>query len=528
MTRVCPSPRSLRLALAIACLGGAAFAGKVTIRSNRRIKVNLGGKKVLGVFPSEAPVVVSGLPSGTHKIYVKDVATGAYDMIFVSMPNQDGDTLQVDFPDADGSIDALPGVDPEPAPVYTPPPAAPMYTPPARSYTPPPMPVSRRPVESPPRLSNTGPWKKDMHRLFDLHEVSLETLEAMQSQLDKMKEAVAEQEARGLVTSARVNQAVERMTPADVDDPAGAAAAGGAQVYAFIDGEYSETNASADNGSFDAAHGYIGVTGPIHGNWSGRLEFELRGGFHSNATRTTGEARMARGYITHKGAHSTFKVGKMFTPFGFWSPNQQEIFNDTVQAPLQFETLYPGTSTGLYWTAGRHGNHFGMGVFNGEGPTPDSLDTNDDKSFILSWERKDFMDGRIGLAYNRQRDGNQNDRREESWLFSLEQKWRNVRMLSEYLAQDGSRTGGIGSNDSWYADFRYDFDKRNYGSVRWDWMRNANNAGMGSQRRTLVNYGHVFSPVMRFKADFYKDDFSNLNTRSQRGMDLQLAAAIGL
>ena len=489
-----------QIALGISLLAAAAAqAGEVTVRSDRKVKVNLGGRRVLGTFEPEQGVVISGLRDGRHKIYVKDVATGEFDMILVDLPAENGAERRVDF--GEKTIE---------------------------STRPPPAPAPSRPApraEAPPRVAEGPPaWQGDMRRLFDLHEISLDTLEAMQRQLEGVKqqlvaaEAKADKAARAAEEAPRTRRQPERVAgPRDV------------QVYAYVDTEYTRLNTGADKGSFDINHATLGAVGPLGEGWSARLEYTLQHGFQDmGAAGTTGNAEMERAFIEYAGRGSTFRAGKVFNPFGFWSPNQYEFHNDTVQNPLQFDNLYSDTQTGLEMQVERRGNKFGIGVFNGDGTNPDQVDDNDDKSFLLSWQRDDFMDGRIGLFYNHQRDGTQASRREEKWIASVDQSWGRIKMLSEYFFEKSSRAGSITDNDAWYADLRADIGNKWYSTLRWDWIRRDPNFGSDDHSRTLLNFGYEFTDFLRFKADFYHDRFASAAIRDQRGMDLQLAAAIGL
>jgi hypothetical protein len=300
-------------------------------------------------------------------------------------------------------------------------------------------------------------------------------------------------------------------------------------VYAYVDTEFSRNNSVPDKGNFDINHATLGATGSLGRRWSARLEYTLQHGFQDmGAMGTTGNAEMERAFLERKGDRSTFQAGKVFNPFGFWSPNQYEFHNDTVQNPLQFDNLYSDTQTGVYFQFDRKGNQFGIGLFNGDGVNPDQIDDNDDKSFLLSWQRDDFMDGRIGVAYNHQRDGAQTNRREEKWIVSVDQDWGKVKLLSEYFLEKGDRRGTITDNDAWYADLKVDIGEKWYSTIRWDWIRRDPNFASDDHSRTLLNFGRQLTDFLRFKADFYHDRFASATLQDQRGMDFQLAAAIGL
>lgn len=490
-----------KIAVGLGLLAAAAsHAGEITVRSDRKVKVNLGGKRVLGTFEPEQGVVISGLRDGRHKIYVKDIATGEFDMVLVDIPQESGTERRVDF-----GAKTIQSTRPPPPRPAAPPRAA------ARAEAPPTV------AEGPPA------WQADMTKLFDLHEVSLDTLEAMQRQLDRMKQQVTDAESKAVAAARDAARSEPRARDTRAPAPSDV------QVYAYLDSELSRVNSTADKGSFDINHATLGVTGPVWDNWTARLEYTLQHGFTDmGAAGTTGNAEMERGFLEYQGGHTHFRVGKFFNPFGFWSPNQYEIYNDTVQAPLQFDNLYSDTQTGLHWEWDRHGNQIGLGVFNGDGSNPDQTDDNDNKGFLLSWVRDDFMDGRVGIHYNNQRDGTQGNRREEKWIASVDQDWGKVKFLSEYFFEKSSRFGQITDNDAWYADLTMDIGEKWYSTLRMDWIRADPNAASDDHNRTLLNFGIKFSPLLRFKADFYHDRFASAAMRDQRGMDLQVAAAIGL
>lgn len=490
-----------QIALGMGLLAAAAsHAGEVTVRSDRKVKVNLGGKRVLGTFEPEQGVVISGLRDGRHKIYVKDVASGEFDMILVDLPAENGTERRVDF----GSKTI-------------------------ESTRPPPPPPSRPAprAEAPPRFSDApAAWEGDMTKLFDLHEVSLDTLEAMQRQLDGMKRQVMAAEAKAIDAAQAAARAEPRPREARRAAPV---APRDVQVYAYLDTEYSRLNTAPDKGSFDINHVTLGATSSLGERWNARLEYTMQHGFNDmGALGTTGNSELERGFLERKGGRTLFQVGKIFNPFGFWSPVQYEFHNDTVQNPLQFDNLYSDTQTGVYLEVGRHGNQFGIGLFNGDGVNPDQIDDNDDKSFLLSWQRDDFMDGRVGIYYNHQRDGAQGNRREEKWVASVDQDWGKVKLQTEYFFERGSRFGQITDNDSWYADLKAEIGANWYSTLRWDWIRRDPNFASDDHSRTLLNFGYDLTKMLRFKADFYHDRFAAVGLRDQRGMDLQLAAAIGL
>jgi hypothetical protein len=373
------------------------------------------------------------------------------------------------------------------------------------------------PALSPPSVvSRTGDSSREMRDLVALQELSQGFVEELAEDVSSLR-----QEVQDLRQAASGGDAERLRGPEKAP----------IRLYAYLDGEYSGSDDVNDHGSFDLHHAYFGVEGDIAPRWDGRLELELDHGFMASSGGTLGAGLLDRAYLTHHGNAGDTTLGKIFTPFGFWSPIHQAVFKMTTQDPLMYGTAYSVTQTGLTFRRELEddGSYAVLGIYNGDGVTPDEVDDNDNKSLLLGWETKTFAKGRFGIFFNRQRDGNEAHRVERQWIYSLEQTWKRLNLMTEYFHQRAIPVlGGFGNNNAFYSDLRYSFRDDLSVTYRFDTMRHDPNTGGGGRFRNMLNFNYAVSPSLIVKTDFYHDKFQDPARLSSNGFDIAIASAFGL
>lgn len=92
------------LVLSAACLA-PGWAGEIFLLSDVPTKVNLDGR-VLGVIDPGSRMMIQDIPDGRHKLYMKDHASGRYEMFLLELPTQNGATFETKFkvPEAEGEL----------------------------------------------------------------------------------------------------------------------------------------------------------------------------------------------------------------------------------------------------------------------------------------------------------------------------------------------------------------------------------------------------------------------------------------
>lgn len=506
-----------KLAILPALLGlgvGVAGAGEVGVVSNARVQVSVDGR-VLGIFGPGRVIPVRGLEDGFHKVRVRAMASGETRTFKAPMPFLDGQRFEARFQESPSETDSRQAASPvSPSPRRAPsrPIAEPLLPPgPSRA------PVASVPPGVPPG-EETRVRNQDVRDLVNLQELSQGLVEDLAEDVATLRDQV---------------RALERGRPqASPSEPAPATGSGapGPRAYAMVEAEYTDTDEVQDHGSFDVSHAYLGLTGAVAPRWEGRVEWDIRHGFQSSAAGTTGEVRLSRASLTHHGEEREVTLGKVFTPFGYWSRQRQGVYKGTIQDPLMFDNLYAGNLTGVTsrWTLEDGLAKAYLGLYNGEGALPHERDDNDNKSLLLGFETHRFARGTFGVWFNRQRDGNQADRVERKWIFSTEQHWDRLRLLAEFFHEEAPRLGGIAGTDSFYSDLRYSLRDDLSLAYRWDTVQHDPRAGGGSHWRNLVNLQYELSPLLRVKADWYHDRFQDPTRLSSNGFDVAVAGAIGL
>lgn len=307
----------------------------------------------------------------------------------------------------------------------------------------------------------------------------------------------------------------------------------GLQMYGYLDTEYSNTSAKGaanEHGTFDLHRLYFGAYGKVHGNWYARAEMEWEHGFSSTSTGTTGKAEIDRAFLEHRGEHGTLAIGQVFSPFGFWSPVHQAIFQYTAISPLQFGNLFSETQNGITYYGRGEDFDFNLGLYNGSGAREGQADDNDNKAILVGFEKRNFLRGRIGFDFLTQRDGTNANQKEKMFVFSLDQDLGNhFNLWAEYFFENSDKVGGLGHNDSYYLDLRYDISDKLSTTLRYDTIQHdPGSVGFLKRDRKLLNFHYRISPVLRLKFDFYRDTFDDPTQQDATNFDIQLAAAFGL